>query len=293
MIYHIQDAAASASIDSFGAQLISLKDGEGREYIWQRDPEYWSECSPLLFPVVGRVRNGRTEINGKWYELPLHGFLRTSQFEVLSQSGEQITFTLSDSEETRRVYPFHFRFSITYALSGGVLSMKCRVENTGDEMLPFFIGLHPGFNCPMQEGERFEDYLLEFDQKETGGCRLIDVEHTQFDMSRTCPLPEDGYRIPLDYSLFVPDAFWFDRASFRKVALKHARTGKGVEVAFPDFSTVAFWTPAEKHAPLLCIEPWNGSAACSDEDDQFLHKNHLQTLEAGEKADYEIRIRIL
>ena len=293
MIVTIRDSKASASIDSLGAQLISYQDPEGREYIWQRDPQYWANCSPLLFPIVGAVRNGRTRIGGSWYEIPKHGFLKVSEFDVAEQESDSVTFSLQDSEEFRRAFPFPFRVQVSYSLKDGVLAMDCSIENTGSSQMPYFIGTHPGFNCPLEKGEAFEDYVLEFEKEETEGYRSFDLENLQFDMTCRRPFPGNGRQIPLKPELFMSDAIWFDSPKSRRVELKNPASGRGISLSFPDYETVAFWSPAEKKAPFLCIEPWNGSAACSDEDDDFLHKNHLQTLEPGQAAHYLLKFQYL
>lgn len=293
MIFTIQDAKASASIDSLGAQLISYQDADGQEYIWQRDPKYWANCSPILFPAVGRVRNGKTLINGTWYEMPLHGFVKTTEFELISQTPTQVVLSMSDSETTRKMYPFAFCLEVSYSLADGVLTMECKVKNTDSRELPFFIGTHPGFVCPLKDGEKFEDYVLEFEKTETCGYRAFDGANNQFDMTGYKPFPGDGIQIPLTYDLLMNDAIWFDKPVSRSVSIKNPSTGTGVSVAYPDYDTVAFWTAAEKQAPYVCVEPWNGSAACSDEDNEFIHKNHLQTLQPGDDKSYRLIIRSL
>ena len=293
MIFTIKDAKATASIDSMGAQLISYQDANGQEYIWQRDPQYWANCSPTLFPTVGRVKNGKTLIDGTWYEIPQHGFVKTTDFTLVSQEENAVTLSMSDSETTRAMYPFAFCLEISYVLADGALTMTCLAKNTDSKELPFFIGTHPGFICPMKDGETFEDYVLEFEKKETTGYRGFDGSKGQFDMTSYKPFPGDGVRIPLTYDLLLNDAIWFDQVESRAVSLKNPATGKGIELAYPEFDTVAFWTPADKKAPFLCIEPWNGSAACSDEDDEFIHKNHLQTLQPGEDKSYRLIFRCL
>lgn len=293
MIFTIKDAKAAASIDSMGAQLISYRDADGQEYIWQRDPQYWSNCSPTLFPTIGRVRNGKTLIDGTWYEIPQHGFVKTTDFELVSQKENAVTLSMSDSETTRAMYPFAFRLEISYTLTDGALTMTCQVKNTDSRELPFFIGTHPGFICPLNDGETFEDYVLEFEKKETVGYRVLDGSEKQFDMSNYKPFPGDGIRIPLNYDLLLNGVIWFDQAESRAVSLKNPATGKGIKLAYPEFDTVAFWTPAAKKAPFICIEPWNGSSACSDENDEFIRKNHLQTLQPGENKSYRLIFRCL
>ena len=293
MIYTIKDSKASASVDSLGAQLISYQDQSGKEYIWQRDPAIWANCSPILFPAVGRVRDGKTLIEGSWYEMPPHGFLKVSEFQAVSQSSNQIIFRLSDSEFTRTMYPFAFCFEACYSLTDGILTMECRVTNTDSKDLPYFIGTHPGFVCPLEEGQSFEDYVIEFDKEETGGYRAFDGEKMQFDMTGYKPFPGNGRQIPLSYELFSHDAIWFDKPVSRAVSIINPGSGHGVRVEYPDYETVAFWTAADKNAPYVCVEPWNGSAACSDEDHEFLHKNHLQVLKPGEEKGYRLIIQYL
>ena len=292
MIIEIQDSRATARIDSLGGQLISYKDASGQEYIWQRDPGYWANCSPTLFPIVGGLREGKTEIQGNTFEMPKHGFVKTSQLAPRKEGPDQASFTLTDSPETRSMYPFPFCLTIRYRLEDGALHMEQTVSNTGEEELPYFIGTHPGFICPLLPGERFEDYVLEFDQKETRGYRPFDEKQQEF-MAECRPFPGDGQKIPLNYPLFSEDAIWFDAPISRKVRLYHPVTGRGMEVSFPDFSSVAFWTPGEKQAPFLCIEPWNGSGPCAGEGSAFLEKNHLQTLAPGQSKTYQLIMKYL
>ena len=225
--------------------------------------------------------------------MPLHGFVKTTEFELISQTPTQVVLSMSDSETTRKMYPFAFCLEVSYSLTNGVLTMECKVKNTDSRELPFFIGTHPGFVCPLKDGEKFEDYVLEFEKTETCGYRAFDGANNQFDMTGYKPFPSDGTQIPLTYDLLMNDAIWFDKPVSRAVSIKNPSTGKGVSVAYPDYDTVAFWTAAEKQAPYVCVEPWNGSAACSDEDNEFIHKNHLQTLQPGDDKSYRLIIRSL
>lgn len=293
MIVTIKDSKTTAVIDSFGAQLISMKDENGKEYIWQRDPEIWPRCSPLLFPTVGNVRNDKTIFEGEWYELPKHGFCKETDFEVTDQKPDSVSFTIHETEITKTMYPYDFRLTLTYSLKDGVLSMDYRVDNTDSRTIFYCIGAHPGFICPLEEGEKFEDYVLEFEQEETACCTVYDLEKDQFDHGRHQLLMDHTNTLPLNYRLFDANAVFFEDIRSRKVSLVNPETKKGVEVDYPDFETIAFWTPDHAEAPFLCIEPWNGSAVCSDEDDEFIHKHHLQILEKGQSRSYHLGIRIL
>lgn len=293
MITELQNSHFTARIDSVGAQLIALTDATGREYIWQRDPAYWTSCSPLLFPTVGNCRDGKTMIDGIWYSMPKHGVCRSADFQVHQLSHTQAVFTLEDSETTRQSYPYAFRLSLTYTLQPDGLHMDYAVENRDNHTIHYEIGAHPGFRCPMEEGAHFEDYVLEFEQEETAESIKYDISHMQFDV--TCRrLTLDHTRIlPLQYDLFADDALFFDDLKSRKVSIKHSATGNGVEVSFPDFETAAFWTAMPSKGPFLCVEPWNGSAIRSDEDDHLEHRHHIQCLNPGESKNYHLGIRIL
>ncbi|MCI9162448.1 MAG: aldose 1-epimerase family protein [Lachnospiraceae bacterium] len=295
MIITIQDKAThtTAAIDSLGAQLISLKDSAQKEYIWQRDPEIWPRCSPLLFPAVGNCRKGRTLFEGQWFEMEKHGFCKESDFSVEGQEEDSVTFRLSANAQTRCSYPYEFRLSLTYRLGNGVLCMDYQVENLDSREICYCIGSHPGFICPLSEGESFEDYQLEFEKEENTWTMPYDLQALQFDAERQGLSLEHTRILPLSYELFREDAIYFDKLQSRKVALVHKETRRGVEVSHPGFETVAFWTPYGKNAPLLCIEPWNGCAIRSDEDDEFIHRHHVQVLKPGEKKSYPMEIRIL
>lgn len=295
MIFTIQDKITHtvATIDSFGAQLISLKDADNKEYIWQRDPEIWPRCSPLLFPAVGNCRDGRTRFDGEWFEMEKHGFCKESDFSVEGQREDSVTFRLAANAQTRNCYPYEFRLSLTYHFENGVLLMDYCVENPDSRLICYCIGTHPGFICPLAEGESFEDYQLEFEKEETTCSMPYDLQTLQFDAGKQGLVLDHTRILPLSYELFRDDAIYFDPIQSRKVSLIHKDTRLGVEVAFPDFETVAFWTPYGKNASFLCIEPWNGCAIRSDEDDDFIHRHHIQLLKPGEKKNYRMEIRIL
>lgn len=294
MVVKIENSLISAGIDTMGAQLVSLKDGDGTEYIWQRDPEVWKNCSPILFPIVGNLRNGVTLIDGRERAIEKHGPCKSLEFQLLSSGNGEAVFGLTHESFPEGGYPYRFQLKVRYRLVGKNLTAVLEVENRDDRDIWYCLGFHTGFRCPLEDGEAFEDYYLEFPEVQEHGYRRYDLEKLEFDMSREYPFPGgDGRRIDLNRELFVHDAFWFDRPSSRMVILK-SRTGeKGVEVDYRDFDTVAFWTVPSDRGRFLCIEPWNGSAVCSDEDDEFTHKNHIRKLEKGKTAAYSMTVSLL
>lgn len=290
---HDTKTNTTASIDSFGAQLVSLKDGTGKEYIWQRDPDIWPRCSPLLFPVVGNCRNGRTRIDGVWYQMEKHGFCKESDFTVTGKTSSSCCFQLAASDHTRRSYPFDFILTLSYELKDGILLMDYSVMNPKSRDIYYCIGSHPGFICPLEDGETFDEYMLEFEKEEDTRSMPFDLEKQEIDTQKHgIPLARTRV-LPLSYELFREDAVYFDQIVSRKVSLLHQKTRRGVEVFYPDFETIAFWTPYGKNASFLCIEPWNGSSIRSDEDDELIHRHHLQTLKPGQTNHYHMEIRVL
>lgn len=292
MITTIRNSELTAAIDSTGAQLISLKDRSGKEYIWQRDPRFWNRCSPLLFPVVGDCRNNQLLIDERIYSLPKHGFCKDMEFQRTEQSDSRATFILQDSESTKTMYPWSFRLSLTYELLSGSLFLKYQVANTDSSALYYCIGAHPGFRCPMEEDAVFEDYCLVFEKPESTDSMPFDRFLGEYLSDgrgyRLC-----GRTIPLSRNLFRDNALYFPEIVSRRVSLVHRANGCGVEVSYPDFETIAFWTTSPDQAPFLCIEPWNGSGARTGERDELVHKNHVRRLEPGATHDLSMAIRPL
>lgn len=293
MLVKLENGTLRAEIDTLGAQLVSLKNQEGTEYIWQRNPEIWKNCSPLLFPIVGNLRGGKTEIEGKICEIEKHGPCKHTEFSVKAQTADSAVFSLSDAGCEAGGYPYHCELCAEYRLLENRLLMKLTVRNTDNRAAFYCIGFHTGFRCPLHADEKFEDYRIVFSEEETNGYRRYDTKELQFDRSRVLPFPgTDGRSIPLNRELFSEDAIWFEHPCSREVALVGSRDKRAVRVSFPDFSSLALWTLPQEDAAFLCIEPWNGSAVCSDEDDRFLHKHDLQRLGPGEEKSYAMTVEV-
>lgn len=293
MIISIQNNNLSAKIDTLGAQLISLKDHRNTEYIWQRNPSVWKNCSPILFPIVGNCRDNKTVIQGRTYEIPKHGPCKTTEFHLSEHSGASAVFSITEKDFPENCYPYPFQLHAGYTLTDHSLQLTLTVSNVSKESVYYCIGLHPGIRCPLYEGEAFEDYVLRFGKNQESGYRRYDTEKLEFDMTREYPFPGAQTDIPLSHDLFLHDAIWFDRPSSKEVALINPSTGHGIATAFEDFDTVAFWTGTSRDAEFLCIEPWNGSAACSDEDQELIHKNHLQELLPDSSRSYTMKFTVL
>ena len=282
-----------ATIDTFGAELKSFRNPSGKEFIWTSDPAFWMRSSPLLFPTIGNVRNNKTIINGSEYSMPKHGFCKDSDFTVLSQSETQVTFSLTDSAETLKMYPFHFELRLSYELSGNKILMTYEVFNKDTSDMYYHIGAHPGFMCPLEEGEVLSDYVLEFSKEEQLVSTVYDLENLCFNKDKTTTFAQKATVLPLNASMFDQDAVYFPHTASHGVSLKNPSTGKGVYMDYSGFKSIAFWTPIGGNAPFLCLEPWNGAAIFEDEDDIFAHKRDIEVLAPSKDATYKLEISLL
>ncbi len=264
MTVSIQNEFASAVCLTDGAELISFQTSSGKEYLWQKDPAYWEKCSPILFPYVGPVPKTVT-IHGNQYAIPQHGFVKDAEFEIAAQGEDFVILTTKTTEETLDIYPYEFVFTATFRLTGSSLNVIYSVSNHGTDTMPFLIGGHPGFFCPMEDGAAFTDYILHFEDE-----NVADV----------C----------LNYPMFDNDAILFENLRQRTVKLIHQHTKKGIRVDFPDYLSVAFWTPIKKNAPFLCIEPWCAGTLDQVPNTNLLEKKYTQSLAAGESRDYKFSI---
>ena len=271
-----------------GAELISLQGADGVEYMWQADPAVWSRHAPVLFPIVGALKGGRYQFEGRSYELPQHGFARDSRFDVEDQIGQRMAFRLIASEETRQCYPFEFELRVVYKLDGASLYVRYEVGNAGDTPMPFSIGAHPGFAFSWPEGQSLEDYYLQFDQALTCSRRKLDADKLLSD--REEPLLSASAQLNITESLFAEDAIILVSTDIAAVTLRHRKSDRRLRVEFDDFSDLGIW--AKPGAPYVCIEPWCGYVDPWDHSGEILDKPGIRVLESGAVFTCEHRIVI-
>ncbi len=291
MIYEISNKFFTARIDSLGAQLVSLKGCGGHEYLWVGDPEYWREHAPVLFPIVGALRENRTRIDGQWYEMTRHGFAKRMEFALKEQGEDYLALSLEASGETRAVYPFDFTFIVTYTLTDEGISTRFTVKNIGERPMPYSVGGHPGFNLPVDEEAEFEDYTVQFRQNECQDCPVIDLGTGLIDGERK-GFHLDGKEIPLQHSLFYQDALVFEHLNSQTVRIVNKKTGKGIEMDFAGFPMLGIWS-AVNDGPYVCLEPWTGCATLSTEGDEFREKKGMRELAPGDQTEHSFTVRVL
>lgn len=253
----IKNNQLCVTISEHGAELQSIKDTSGKEYLWQGDARFWARRSPVLFPIVGSLWNKRCTINGKLYEMERHGFARDCNFKLISKSETKVVFALTDSKETLQRYPYKFNLAISYRLEDNRLHVIWHVENTDDKTIYFQIGGHPAFNLPdIKTGEPVNG-RLHFDTDNpirrfatVKGC-LDNARHETVET-------HDGIWNFTDSS-FENDALVFDHCQLHRIELLNAENKTEVSVDFKA-PAVGIWTPHGKNAPFICIEPWYGVA---------------------------------
>ena len=166
MEIQLKKGAYAAAAETMGGELVSLRDRNGRERIWQGDPAVWSGRNPNLFPIVGGLRNGEVDIDGTVCRMGRHGFARRKEFSVAERGEDYVVLALREDAETLEQYPFPFLFQVRHQLTETGFVTAFTVANTGDRAMPFCIGAHTAFACPVLPGEGFADYRLVFDEPE-------------------------------------------------------------------------------------------------------------------------------
>lgn len=281
MDFTITRGKYSAVVTTAGGELVSYRAEDGPEYIWQGDPASWTGRNPILFPIVGKLRGGTVLAGAHECHMPQHGLARQREFSLTEQGEDFILLEQYSDRETLAAYPFPYLLQVRHTLTDTGFTTTATVTNTGDEDMPFCLGAHTAFRCPLHEGERFEDYVLLFDEAESLPA-LLPTEDGLLSWEKKLSLLEESSTIALNHALFdKAGTLVFNGPRSGGVSLRHHTGGHGVHVDFTGFPMVAFWTPLEKKAPFLCIEPWQGCAAFEDESGRFADKPHAVVLRPG------------
>jgi galactose mutarotase-like enzyme len=293
MEYSLKNENLTVCFASKGGELTSIKNEKGLEYLWQGDKEYWSGQAPVLFPICGSLRDNRaTTLSGKEIQMPRHGIVRKEEFELTSMTDDTISFSIISKEDMLTKYPFPFALTITYLLKKNSITVQYGVRNAGTEDMPFFLGGHPAFRCPLNPGEAYEEYEIQFEKEEEETNPTPSTETGLIDMDNRTSLSWDKRNLTLGHELFQQDAIVFDRIKSRKVTLSHKDKKQGVELSFEDFPYLMLWSTANQ-GPFVALEPWTGLSTCSDEDDVFEHKRNVTILKPGEEKQLEYKISII
>jgi galactose mutarotase-like enzyme len=278
----ISNSYLTAQIKHLGAELFSLKDSQKKEFIWEGNPGFWGKHSPILFPIVGSLKNSCYTVSEKQYSLNRHGFARELAFKLIANTNDSATFSLISNEETKKLYPFDFELQICYWLDEKKLNVDFKVVNNSNCVMPFSIGAHPAFALP----EKIETYSLEFEQQENLTYYLLE-DGLISNSSNEVSLKDK--KMNLNYQLFENDALVFKTLRSKAITIKKNET-PFLKVHFDDFPNLGIWTIP--NAPFLCIEPWFGYSDTLTEYQDFSKKEGIQLLKEKEvfASNYVIEI---
>lgn len=284
MIIQLSNDSFLISINTKGAELNSIKDlATQTEYIWDGNPKFWGKHSPVLFPIVGALKNDCYQFEGKTYSLSRHGFARDFEFEMIEKTANSIAFSLHENESTLSKYPFQFELQIKYQLLDNKLIISYLVNNNSNLKTPFCIGAHPAFSLP----KSFERHSIEFEKDEA--LLTHELENNVFSgVTRNIPLINS--KLPLQYSLFEKDALVFKSIQSKSITILDDENPL-LKVNYSDFSSLGIWTVA--NAPFICIEPWIGFADSATSNGNLFEKENGVVLEPKTEFTASFSIEIL
>lgn len=289
MIHSIENEHLKIGVDTKGAELCSiLSKHNNKEYLWQANPAFWAFHSPNLFPVVGNCADNKILIEGVEYPMPRHGFARHSEFKLIESLPQSLVFSLEFSEETLAVYPFKFRFQVSYRLKETELEVCFEVINIDTKTILFSLGAHPAFNVPLSQNQTYEDYYIEFEVEDKLEKELFNSRG--FFTGQREPVETEDRKLCLNRALFNDGALVFKKLNSRSVALKSFRSTDSVQLNFKDFNSLGIW--AVPGAPFVCIEPWLGYADKAGDIQEFKNKEGIISLDVDNTffASYTITI---
>lgn len=279
----IKNSNLSAEINPFGAELISLKSNNNKEYIWEGNPDFWGKHSPVLFPIVGTLKNNSFLYEGTQYHLSRHGFARDMTFELIEKKENSATFSIKSSMETLKKYPFEFELQLIYTLHNSNLDIEYKVINTGKSKMPFSIGAHPAFALV----GNFKNYSIAFEKEEPLEYHLLENDLIS---SKTATIQSNQKQIPLTYDLFENDALIFKKLQSNALTILED-SNPVLTVHFEDFPSLGIWT--KMNAPFLCIEPWFGYSDTNENSGNLFEKEGIQVLDKDQTFQAKFSIEIL
>lgn len=285
-IFTLSNGHISLTVKHKGAEISSIKAADGTEFLWQPQGSiHWQRQAPLLFPIVGKLKEGQYVVNGVKYPMVQHGCVRDREFDFIGKTNTQLIYWMRDDTETQKQYPFRFELRVIYTLIENRLSIRYLVKNIDTIPMWFTIGGHPAFKCPLREGDIFADYFLEFEQAETTTRTFLEGGLLS---KRTETILDNTNILPLHVDLFREDALVFTELKSRKVTLKSHKHDRSLTLDFKQFPYLGLWT--QPGAPFVCIEPWMGLADSVDASGDIREKTGIISLDPQQKWECEYSI---
>lgn len=274
-----------------GAELTSIKlDGierlhQGNSVLDENGKPYWGRHAPILFPIVGKLKDNRTNIYGKIYEMTQHGFARDMEFQELESTNKLKRYLLKSNNETLPKFPFKFELYVEYQVKENELIIKYTVINKDEKEMLFGIGGHPAFICDYSS----ENYELEFEKKEDK-IEFYKLQDGLLKNKKISSLLEEN-KIKLTKNIFNEDAIIMKNINSNIVKLKDVKNNKYIlEFNFEGFPYLAIWS--KKGAPFVCIEPWHNHTDTINSNGEFCKKENILRLKENEKFSCSYSVKI-
>lgn len=281
----ISNDKISISVRNKGAELTSIKVLESnKEFLWQADPNFWGKHAPILFPVIGTMKDGEYEYNGKTYQMTKHGFARDLDFEFVSETKDTLKYVLKANDYTLKMYPFEFELYVMYKLENNKIIVTYEVFNMKDEDMYFSIGGHPAFNCDIEGGNAY----LQFEKEENFISKIVDGKNGLVSPN-TIKIKNNKNQIHLSYDLFNNDALILENLNSNSIIIKNTKTNDSVKMTHTGFPYMGIWT---KPAPFICLEPWYGIADYYNTNKKLEDKIGIRKLKGNESfaCSYSIEL---
>lgn len=275
MISILENSLIKVEVSPHGAELQRIFNKQFQlEYLWQGDPAIWPRKAPVLFPIVGKVKDNTYTFSGNKYSLSQHGFARDNVFTLVSSTQSSVVYRLQNTEDSFKNFPFEFSLDIIYSIENSTLKIEYNIQNpSASTDLYYSIGAHPGFRCPLVDGETFEDYYLEFEKAEKLNRILLD---NGLRGNQTEEVVLTDRKLPLSIDLFgSKDAIVVSGLNSERISLRSTKSTHGLHFNYKNYPWFGIWS---KPGPFVCLEPWMGVADDIHATGEFTTKESIQFL---------------
>ena len=290
MNYVLKNEYYTMTVSTLGAEMISLKNKSDKELLWQNpDGKYWGDHAPILFPLCGAIKDKKAFYKGVAYDINMHGFALTSEFELIEKNDSDLTLSLKSSEETKKAYPFDFTLTVRYSLEGEKVVFSATVKNDGEDILPFSFGWHPGFNLPCDSKTDIEDYAVKFDNKEE-----VTWVHFYFDFDT--PNEYLPYKTPgSKYQFCEEEIYKYDTMIFKDMGNRITLAAEGrpfsLDMTWTDnLPVLCIWKSEYNDAKFICIEPWTHDTLRGEMSNHWEERD-AHRLNPGENERFEYTLK--
>lgn len=290
MKYTIKNTFLSLTVDTMGAQMVSLKNEKDEEMLWQADKSVWGYTAPILFPYAGRKKEGKFIVEGKEYPAPSHGFIRNVEHSLVLKEDNMIIFEYKSNEESRKKFPYNFVFRTSYILSGHSVHHKIDITNIDSRSWGFGLGFHPGFNLPFDDKHKTEDYCIEFDTPQSPEVLTFS---DRFLLDGGSYIYADNVtQIPLKDRFFENDSLIFSKLTAKTVSIVEKDSQRRIDFDVQDFPYVVLWSADTPTTKFFCVEPWLTLPDKESDSLNWEEKSHCKVLKPGEGYHILSRVRI-